>query len=720
MVNPFMVPVFLLGALLAVIPVIIHLFFHRKAPQVFFSTLRFLEQCVRKTARRKRIENLLLLVFRMLLFGLLAVALAKPFLRSDLAAGSGPTSTVIVLDNSYSMAVRHQDVERFAAARELALRLIRNMGERDSVALLLTGGPASAARVSLTRQLNDVHAAVSQAEVFDGRTDLLARINQAYALLAASTDVNREIVVLTDLQERSLEGELAPEARGKTDIPLIFYDCARQPVVNLAVTSLSYKPGGRVGKKLSVLEAEILNPTDYEVPDARVTLYVDNKPVDQRKVAVPPHARTSVAFNCSFAETRTVTGWVQLSDDALANDNTYYFRVGARDRIRALILRQDRPDIPYLDDDYYLTRALAPRAVDEQAPAGAIDPRSALIAELPRITLGDTRVVFVVNVRELASDDVARLRRFVEAGGMLVFFMGSNVEAARWTDAFNPDGSGLFPARLREPVGDAERKRTVWKMTQPDFEWRGLRRLRSVPPVLFERVRAYRCFPLSDRDPGVRVLLELSSDNAGPAVTPLLASARLGKGEVFFFAVGATAAWSNFPATKVFLPLLHEMIYAVTGESGTLETVVAGEPRVFDFRARRQPVTVKVYTGAAPQVRTWQPGGPESTVEFHDGLDKPGIYRTVLVAGTDEQEDFFVVNPFTAESELARVSDEGVAAKFADARFLLARTPDEFDAERRRLREGHPLSGYVFLLIIAVAALELFMANRTRPARAET
>ena len=716
----FMVPLFLAGALLAAIPVVIHLFFQRKAPQVFFSTIRFLQQCVRKTARRKRIENLLLLIFRMLLFGLLAVALAKPFFRSDLAGGTGPATAVIVLDNSYSMATRHQGVERLTAAKELALKLVRGMSDRDSVALLLTGGPEAAAKVALTRQLNDVHAQIAQAEIFDGRTDLVGKINQAYDLIRTSTDVNREIIVLTDLQANALDGELAEASRGQTGVPLIFYDCGQEAVVNLAVTGLTFKPGGRLGKKLSLLEAEILNPTDYEVPDARVTLYVDKALVRQQKVKVKPHARTTVSFSYPFAEAKSVTGWVQLSDDPLARDNTYYFRVGARDKIRTLVLREAGTDIAYLDDAYYLVRALAPRSADETQSASPIDPREALLAELGRIMLSDYQVVFLVNVRELAADEIRRLRRFVETGGMLVFFTGDRVEAAAWDKVFDPGGTGLFPAKLREPVGDAQAKRSVWQMTQPEFEWRGLKRLKSVPPALFERVRTYRFFPISDYDDEtVRVLLQLSADDAEPASAPLLASARLGKGEVFFFSVPATTGWTNFPATKVFVPMLHEMIYAVTGEAGKLETVVAGEPKRFDFRDRTDAVTVKVYVAAAPQVKTWQPGGERPSVEFLEGLHKPGIYRYVLVAGTTEDEDHFVVNPYTEESELTRVSDAVVADKFAQTRFVLARTPEQFEAERRRLREGHPLSGYVFLLLIAVAALELFMANRTRPARAE-
>ena len=75
-------PLFLIGALAGAIPIIIHMIYTRKAPIILFSTVRFLKIAARKTARRRKVEDLMLLIFRVLLFSLLAMALAQPFFRS--------------------------------------------------------------------------------------------------------------------------------------------------------------------------------------------------------------------------------------------------------------------------------------------------------------------------------------------------------------------------------------------------------------------------------------------------------------------------------------------------------------------------------------------------------------------------------------------------------------------------------------------------------------
>ena len=54
-------PIFLVGAAAAGIPLVLHLIHHRKAPEVRFPSLRFIRASSIKTARKKKIEDLLLL-----------------------------------------------------------------------------------------------------------------------------------------------------------------------------------------------------------------------------------------------------------------------------------------------------------------------------------------------------------------------------------------------------------------------------------------------------------------------------------------------------------------------------------------------------------------------------------------------------------------------------------------------------------------------------------
>ena len=96
-----------LGAGLALGPIIIHLLNRRRYRIIDWAAADFLLESFKKTKRRIRLEQLLLLAMRVAGVGLMGVALARPFVpEQSLAAMLGTQARsdhVIVLDDSYSM-----------------------------------------------------------------------------------------------------------------------------------------------------------------------------------------------------------------------------------------------------------------------------------------------------------------------------------------------------------------------------------------------------------------------------------------------------------------------------------------------------------------------------------------------------------------------------------------------------------------------------------------
>ncbi len=83
-------PLMLAGLLAALIPIALHLLNRMRAPVVPFPTLRFLKITAQKTSRRRHIQQYFLLLVRVLVFALIAMAVAAPLIRggsSTLAYG---------------------------------------------------------------------------------------------------------------------------------------------------------------------------------------------------------------------------------------------------------------------------------------------------------------------------------------------------------------------------------------------------------------------------------------------------------------------------------------------------------------------------------------------------------------------------------------------------------------------------------------------------------
>src|SRR5688572_9878759 len=104
----FLSPLFLVGVASAAIPLIIHLSRSRRTKKMRFSTTRFFTDQFLRSYRMSRLKELFLLACRMLLFGLLATALARPLVlpKNSPTLTAGSRSVVFVVDNSASMGHR--------------------------------------------------------------------------------------------------------------------------------------------------------------------------------------------------------------------------------------------------------------------------------------------------------------------------------------------------------------------------------------------------------------------------------------------------------------------------------------------------------------------------------------------------------------------------------------------------------------------------------------
>jgi hypothetical protein len=131
----FLQPLLLFGALATAVPILIHLIYRRRALVHPFSAVRFLLLADKRTARKFRLHQWLLLALRVLAILLLALALARPYLAGDRAqamAAQPPQANVILIDNSLSMQYWDQDTPRLQRAKALASQVLQSLRSQDS------------------------------------------------------------------------------------------------------------------------------------------------------------------------------------------------------------------------------------------------------------------------------------------------------------------------------------------------------------------------------------------------------------------------------------------------------------------------------------------------------------------------------------------------------------------------------------------------------------
>jgi hypothetical protein len=363
---------FLLAMLAAAIPVILHMINRRKAKQLPFSTLRFLQISVQKTRRRKRIHDLLLMLLRASVLVLIAAGLAHPTLTglSSLWGGSG-TAVAVVLDNSASMGAIDKGRPRFETALAAVEQILGEIREGDQVALFLTGGKPFPEQGKLDRSRDGVRQMLNQCSVSYERADLGIRVRQAQKLLADVDAPSKMIYVVTDMQKFSWdslkpESERANAAPDQAEakalaVPVVVVDCNQDPQPNLGVQGVEIEAVVPVAGLPIKANAEVYNASTVQ----RTTLcdlYIDDaKQASSPQLTIAPDGRQRHAFSFTLARGGNHRGEVRLpDDDGCRFDNRRFFSLDVDQGIPVAVVTAKRHEIAHLDDAFYVQQALSP------------------------------------------------------------------------------------------------------------------------------------------------------------------------------------------------------------------------------------------------------------------------------------------------------------------------------------------------------------------------
>src|SRR5437870_5255778 len=178
----FLFPVMLGGAILAGIPILLHLIMRRKPKHLMFPAFRFLLQRHRTNQRKLKLRQLLLLALRLFLVIGICLALARPKVFSDRLniGGERPVAAVLAFDTSYSMAYMSGGSNRLDAAKKRAEELLNELPEGSRIAILDTAEPGGEWLPSLAL----ARERIAGLKLKPANNPITSRLAEAYRLLA--------------------------------------------------------------------------------------------------------------------------------------------------------------------------------------------------------------------------------------------------------------------------------------------------------------------------------------------------------------------------------------------------------------------------------------------------------------------------------------------------------------------------------------------------------
>ena len=194
----FLHPLVLLGLVAAAIPALLHLFERRTPPEAEFPALRYLSEAERQSARRLKLQHLLLLLLRTALIGLVVLAAARPVVPVHASGAHEPTALVVVLDNSVSSGAVVDGRPMLDRLRAVARRSFATAAAGDRLWLLLADG------IARRGSNQSLLAAVDSVTASPRRLDLAEALGLAARIVDAEPVKAREVHVVSDLQRTAL------------------------------------------------------------------------------------------------------------------------------------------------------------------------------------------------------------------------------------------------------------------------------------------------------------------------------------------------------------------------------------------------------------------------------------------------------------------------------------------------------------------------------------
>ena len=734
------------------IPIIIHLLFRQRRKPIEWAAMRFLLEAFRKQRRKLQIQQIILLLVRCLVVACVAFALGRPLLQAAGLLGSGGGRDVyLVVDNSLAASVRGADGAgtSLEAHKKAAAEIIASLGSSDRAGLVALGAPAKALVVPASSDLAAIRQLVESLEPSDAEADIAGAFEDLSTRLRddqepemAGRDV--AVVLLSDFFKGSADlarplarslGDLAnvtvlaarPNETSVGNVQVVGIDPLRSVVLtgagerseDLSVWVRLRRTGAAVGEaavttvrvSVSSMRAERSATTTQGVVHWTPGQGEASLPLQVRTDRVTSEATTGVSGSASSAALIVA----EIDRDALDADNTMSRPVRVTDALDVGVIAQRRfgagPGVERLSSADWIRMALRP---SDATPIEIVDIEPSGV-DTPVLAALDA--VFLATPELVPAEAWPKLRRFVDAGGVLIVSPAEGTSVQLWSDAFTKAFALDWQiARETKTYADGA---ALSKEAPPDSLLTFLE-VRDELTRLLEPVRVERSLPvtgvseadvmlrLADGSPWILTATpgeDASGENVAEATARRPA---LSRGMVVFLGSAPVLSWTDLPARPLMVPLIAELVRQGVGRAGTSSMGVAGVP-AFVGPSAAQVVSIDD-PSRAYRVQSGLVAEPIRRSGVFKAIDDTGRQIGILAinpdtdAGRTNAQDPGAISTWLADA-IAEKADGTPAGTIA---WLDEKTPGAALAGERG---GSPISLPLLIAALALAIIELFLAR---------
>lgn len=323
--NGFLWPL----AVLALLPLAVHLFARARPRVVDFSSVTFIHRALRFTQRVRKPKDWLLLALRTAAAAVLVLLFLRPVLHSP--GDGGPfarRAVVVILDASASMGWSDGSQTRFAVACAETSEILAGLTSRDAVNVILAGAAPRPLLPAMGGNIGYLQDAIRRARLTAEPLDAAAAVRRAVQMLDGKAG-RREICIVSDFQAanwRTVRPHLPP------GVGLAGVGVARGEAPNAALRRMTVAPARPLpGEEVSVL-CEVANFSP--APRRETVVLAVESARASREVVVPPWGRATALFRQRMASADPVIVAASLDGDAYPLDDRRWGRIEPAEELR--------------------------------------------------------------------------------------------------------------------------------------------------------------------------------------------------------------------------------------------------------------------------------------------------------------------------------------------------------------------------------------------------
>ena len=584
--------------LLALLPILIHLFNRLRHRKMQWAAMMFLRMANRKSTRYAKLRQWLVLLFRCLAIAALLFALSRPLASGFVSSmfSAKPDVILVVLDGSASMGAQSGEGTRYEAAVDTMVKAAEQFDGTRLVLMRHTDERPS--------ELKDAQALRNLAgqRVTDTGADLPTLLEAAVSWFKETKPGRGEIWIASDLQTSSWDparketwGQVSrnlTELPQKVSVRLMAFNQPLPDNVSVRVAGVQRVQDDGVPKVRMQIE---LTSGSVLSEDVELDVFIDGikYTASERGENMGGISHTIDTAFVLKNDNKSGTGYVSLinSEDGNQQDNRAFFVYGSPDKVKAAVVGD-----PDTFTSAFLKLAAAPNPANTNQVSEVIEPSR--VTDAPW-----SDYAMVLWQGALPEGEAAtQLTEYVKSGGIMVCFpeagnAGGEFHGVQWGGVKRVEHEGkqfenwqaLVAAEGDgNPIGflidNYETAEGPFRTTEEGLYL----------PLTTVRINQRRAIEFTEGT----VLANLAGGQ------PVVLRRNLDKGQLYFFGTNPHDTWSSLTEGIVLVPALQRLM--TEGEAMSSGRYVlgrlleAGDTGAFQNRGRWLPISNEPQYGQNP------------------------------------------------------------------------------------------------------------------------